>query len=1164
MVKKESVIATAIFFGVSSLLAILWLRPGLMIAAGESGIPFYNLSAVAKFVVNSWSDVLLGSPASYGVGNFYFFQFLAYLQSFSVPGYLIQVLLFFAVTFISQLSIYAICRKIFPRIGVQYHITSSFFYLFNLAAIVGVWNRIQYPFIIAYALFPLALLLYIKGIEERKFVYAFLINGVILLGLIAFTSIPMLELLWLIFLLYSLFYSLMFYKQRKKILFAFNFLIITTAVWFLFNFWWLLQLYQTLTASSYTLLSAYGLSGNIDTFKTLSSHLGNLAFVLRMMHKDFFLDIGPIWNYAYQNPIVNLVTFLVPVLAFFPLIIKKKQKYVYFFLGMSLVIIFLAKGSSGPFGEVFLFFFSHFRFLEAFRNPFEKFSLLLPLVYAPLIGYSLHMVVKFVKEKKGQFAAQGIFIVIVGSIIGISFPIFNRWIFTGIFEPTNNKEIGYYVDVPSNYKDANNWLNLDKDTYRAVALPINGEGITYAWDYGYSGVESSNALFDKSFISFSPTTQYLGNIVPQLNYSLFKRPEDFSKILSILNAKYILVRSDINFKERGMEDPMVIDSYLSTSAGTLLPNIVPAKNFGTLKFYINNETLPVIYAADAYDIAPSKVSFSDVMPLTNFKNGDVILNSDPGMPIDKFVEKSSSMLVSPNSVITLNSTSFPNITIDDARKQLFYPNTLPNSQLYPLIRLKENVEAYFDVDPMSQFFKSLLLSNKRLGEFVAEVRANSLPHSQKSYEEYLKSLEVLNIYTNTSMLKDNIYYFRRTIIAERIILEDLLKSSPPELKGLVQDSLKSLAEFSLRNSVEPIYKPLKASEQGATVVYDFSVPATGAYEILLKDEGSEFNLSESSLQIQIDGSLQNANITKNGMWISLGTITVNRGRHQIQIPIRNESNLISSSPNSTITISSENTAPAIVNIPTKPLEPSGTYQLTFDYWFQKGNTAQVGLGSNLEDPMILSSYKNFGPDGYNNDFQTRSYEFSTNPEGHTYAINFKIFPYNDCSLVNSDNFFAKSRCTSDKKYHDQFSKQTSLQIKNLRLKKIFTTSQALLKLESSSPSVSQKPTIKFVKNNQSEYTVSVINANSPYFLVLSQSFHPLWTAQFSDTKEEIKTHNLVNSYANAWYINRPGTYTVKIVFSAEKYLFIGKIVSFTSIIISILFFTVILIRKKYV
>lgn len=95
------------------------------------------------------------------------------------------------------------------------------------------------------------------------------------------------------------------------------------------------------------------------------------------------------------------------------------------------------------------------------------------------------------------------------------------------------------------------------------------------------------------------------------------------------------------------------------------------------------------------------------------------------------------------------------------------------------------------------------------------------------------------------------------------------------------------------------------------------------------------------------------------------------------------------------------------------------------------------------------------------------------------------------------------------------------------------------------------PELKFEKISPIEYTVHV-NASQPFFLIFSESYNPQWKAYFGDVnsfetfwKKPIDgdKHFLVNSYANAWYIEKTGTYDVTLYFWPQSLLYIGVIVS---------------------
>jgi len=81
-----------------------------------------------------------------------------------------------------------------------------------------------------------------------------------------------------------------------------------------------------------------------------------------------------------------------------------------------------------------------------------------------------------------------------------------------------------------------------------------------------------------------------------------------------------------------------------------------------------------------------------------------------------------------------------------------------------------------------------------------------------------------------------------------------------------------------------------------------------------------------------------------------------------------------------------------------------------------------------------------------------------------------------------------------------------------------------------SGSSSYPPDITLQKGNPTKYQISVTNANQPFFLIFSESYHPQWKAymnpQGGDTNWfeaffqraiREKRHFLVNGYTNAIY-----------------------------------------------
>lgn len=119
------------------------------------------------------------------------------------------------------------------------------------------------------------------------------------------------------------------------------------------------------------------------------------------------------------------------------------------------------------------------------------------------------------------------------------------------------------------------------------------------------------------------------------------------------------------------------------------------------------------------------------------------------------------------------------------------------------------------------------------------------------------------------------------------------------------------------------------------------------------------------------------------------------------------------------------------------------------------------------------------------------------------------------------------------------------------------------------------PSIQFEKKSPVEYVVKVSNATEPFVLVLSETFSSGWKAHFSDAiwlqtlfanAISDQYHFVVNSYANAWYINKTGTYTITLEFWPQNLLYAGASISITTFILCAMYVSrdeIRFIYKKY-
>lgn len=102
--------------------------------------------------------------------------------------------------------------------------------------------------------------------------------------------------------------------------------------------------------------------------------------------------------------------------------------------------------------------------------------------------------------------------------------------------------------------------------------------------------------------------------------------------------------------------------------------------------------------------------------------------------------------------------------------------------------------------------------------------------------------------------------------------------------------------------------------------------------------------------------------------------------------------------------------------------------------------------------------------------------------------------------------------------------------------------------------------VEFIKINPTKYVV-FINATSPFFLSFNQPYNSDWNA-FIDNKP-LDMHFISNGFANAWYINKTGTYEVTIEFAPQKLVYLGSVISISTLFICTFYMSKEKIKKIY-
>lgn len=1155
-----------LFLILSFVLTYIWFQKGLLIALGESAIPFYDLSKVFIFYGHSWSPIALGFFPGTTPTIYAFFSLGLPFQFLNVPGFLIQAIVTFILIFsMLEFSFFAssiIIEKNFKHEFI-FRLVSSLFYTFNLICLVSVWNRVQYPFILFYILLPLILWLFAKTIRDRNLSLIIVLNFALIPFAAAFSAIPFFILTWVLIGLYVVFIIFVYFKKKDVVVFSILALFLTLFVWILFNAWWFFQfLVWALTKAQ----GGFTLKGNIDTLNILSDVQGNLSYVFRLSNKGFFDQIESVWGSVYFSTPFTVISFIVPFLAFMPLLIKKKPTFIYFFLLLALVVIFFTKGSAGPFGQIFIILFSYIHPLESFRSAFEKFGLALPLAYAPLIGFSVVVIYQHFRQKFGAIYSNvslGALIVLLFGIL--VFPYWNGWIFTYPVPHANDLSNGDYVEIPSYYKDADNYFNLSDEDFRVYAMPVEGDGLTTTWEHSFTGIDYSNGIFRKSFLSLTSPEENLQFIMNQLQYAFDKAPEHFTTILGLVNAKYVMVRTDVDYIYRSMRDPKMILSHIEK---TEIPDFVFSEKFGELHIFENTKTSKKIYPVSSIYTAVKDINLSHLLSITSFSSESAVLNTGRNSDQDKFLlENSSADITKPTFVI--DYTNYPTNDLATAEKQIpQFLRFLPGSKFYPLLQFKENLEDYFAPDPADKFFRYINLSGKRLAELQILVLSNDTQNTNKAARSYIDNLEKILPYLDNPAMIDiltkNIDYFRYRMISENIILTNLEETSNnPEIKSTLKKTQNNFNEIISKLDVVPLYKTALSTESGR-MVYRFNVKEEGNYNLVIEDDNlNDSYEKKSEWRLQVDDKfLTIIPVNENG-FLNFGEIKLSKGIHEIQLELPIPINL---APPSYVSRSFGKTKEkTIFSFPLLPFDRYSDYKMKFEYKSDQLDGARVEINTDIDYYVKgkSSTIHHVGLGASPNDGRWKDQLFTYNPGagGSRASISFIVDPEGICEQTNRQNPVNFNRCLNDSLYRDKFTKPVTFSYRNLFLERMFTNSVLLVK--NNKKEKKSTPKITYEKISPSEYVVKVADATSPFFLVFSESFHPRWQAYYSDkTKVPTMSHFLANSYANAWYIDKKGDYELRLFFEPERFFKLGIIVSVISFIVGIVLIFILRRRRR--
>ena len=580
-----------IFLGLIPLFS--WFKDDFLIIGGDMWY-LINPSSLTEYFKYFWNVKVLNAGYPHPVQDLFpMLLFWSFFQNFGISIIITQKLWITFLFLFPGISMYYLMSVIYNNKWAK--ITSATLYMFNIYLLqVGPYQPNVKLVLIA---LPLMLAFLIKGLDNKQlFRYSFLIGLTSLIYAQSNVNPPLIIVASLVLFTYLLFHIL---SLRSNVFHNLKFFSMIFLIYLLVNVWWI-------GTYSYYAITQYSIIKGVTLFAALNT--GGLTEFFRLFGSwAWGYHMYFPYNYHYDTHFLILITFLVPLLVFIPILLERKNKNILFFTTLAIIGIFLAKGTAEPFGYVYEFLYNELPGFFIFREPFAKFTLITLFSYSILLGISTDIICKKIKKwelkRNYSFRLSNIFpILILIIVLTSAFPLITGDV---ILNHTEGPMRTFYVKIPEYWHNVGYWSHSQDENFRIFLTPKSGYGSVYNWEHGYNG-EPAIMLLQKPVLKYSSfPMSYTDNFVNTI-YDHIKpdSPKQVAKLLGMLNSRYVLQQNDLAW-DLGVED-----TYSSMQMREILQNqsgINLQKSFGKLDLYkISDEYfLPHIYAS------PDKTGLED-------------------------------------------------------------------------------------------------------------------------------------------------------------------------------------------------------------------------------------------------------------------------------------------------------------------------------------------------------------------------------------------------------------------------------------------------------------------------------------------------------------------------------------------------------------------------
>src|SRR3989344_3110790 len=338
------------------------------------------------------------------------------------------------------------------------------------------------------------------------------------------------------------------------------------------NLWWLAPAILGIE-NAYSGQSSFGTSVWFDNgFKP-----SQLLNAIRLLGSGLMINNKFSWSILYEeNSLFTFPLFIFPFLFVWALAFLKKKLSVIliFFLGMTLVSLFIVKFSNPPFAWILGFAYHYIPFFGGFRDAFQKAGVYFIQGYFIFIAIGLSSVIQILIKKKLKFFLYFFIIFFFAASIIITGPFF---FFTG----NNVREISFIFNnkahifsartqIPPEYYSLKRFIEDKCQGETIASVPRSGfvtDAVWSKYSSSYVGQDMLEGLINCNFLSTAMFNSYAESNI-QAPYLQLQQGDfnTFKYFLKQNGIRYVLVRHDYvpqGFVTWAYVDPNKIEKFLA-------------------------------------------------------------------------------------------------------------------------------------------------------------------------------------------------------------------------------------------------------------------------------------------------------------------------------------------------------------------------------------------------------------------------------------------------------------------------------------------------------------------------------------------------------------------------------------------------------------------------